>query len=49
RRRFLRQTAASLGALGFPVIIPASALGKDGRPAPSNRTTLGLIGCGGRG
>ena len=49
RRRFLEQTAATISALGFPAIIPASALGKDGKPAPSNRTTLGLIGCGGRG
>lgn len=45
RRRFLRSTAA---ALGFPSIIPGSALGLNGKPAPSNRTTLGLIGCGGR-
>jgi predicted dehydrogenase len=46
RRQFLLQSAA---ALGFPTIIPASALGKDGAVAPSNRTTLALIGCGGRG
>lgn len=49
RRRFLEQTAATISALGFPTIIPASVFGKDGKPAPSNRTTLGLIGCGGRG
>jgi len=50
RRRFLRQSAlAAAASLGFPTIIPGSALGKNGRPAPSNRTTLGLIGCGGRG
>lgn len=45
RRRFLRTATA---ALGFPTIIPGSALGLDGKTAPSNRTTLGLIGCGGR-
>jgi len=45
RRRFLSSTAAFLG---FPTIIPSSALGLNGKPAPSNRTTLGLIGCGGR-
>jgi predicted dehydrogenase len=45
RRRFLHSATA---ALGFPAIIPGSALGLDGKPAPSNRTTLGLIGCGGR-
>jgi predicted dehydrogenase len=50
RRHFLRQSAcAAAASIGFPTIIPGSALGKNGRPAPSNRTTLGLIGCGGRG
>lgn len=49
RRYFLRQASGLAAAFGFPTVIPASALGKDGRPAPSNRTTLGLIGCGGRG
>lgn len=43
RRQFLT-TAAS--AIGFPMIIPASALGRDGRPAPSERLTVGLIGYG---
>ncbi len=50
RRQLLKNSALTAAAtLGFPTIIPGSALGKDGRPAPSNRTTLGLIGCGGRG
>lgn len=49
RRRFIQQCSSAGLALGFPTIIPASALGKDGRPAPSERTTLALIGCGGRG
>jgi predicted dehydrogenase len=31
-----------------PLIIPASALGR-GRPAPSERVTVGLVGCGERG
>ena len=44
RRTFLRRMAA----IGFPAIIPASALGLDGTIAPSNRIALGLIGCGGR-
>jgi len=43
RRHFLTTSAA---ALGFPTIIPASALGKDGRPAPSERITVGAIGWG---
>ena len=49
RRRFFQQCTAAGAALGFPTIIPSSALGKDGAVAPSNRTTLALIGCGGRG
>ncbi len=43
RRRFLQQAAA---ALAFPTIIPARALGRDGHLPPSERVTLGLIGCG---
>lgn len=49
RRCFLQQCTAAGVSLGFPTIIPSSALGKDGAVAPSNRTTLALIGCGGRG
>jgi predicted dehydrogenase len=49
RRTILKQTAASLGALAFPTIIPASALGQGGRPAPSGRVSLAVIGTGGRG
>jgi len=32
-----------------PIIIPSSALGLAGTVAPSNRITMGLIGCGGHG
>jgi hypothetical protein len=49
RGRFFYQCSAAGVALGFPTIIPYSTLGKDGAVAPSNRTTLALIGCGGRG
>ena len=43
RRRFL----ASAGALvAVPYIIPASALGRAGRPAPSARLNVGFIGYG---
>lgn len=45
RRRFLRQTAS---ALAVPMIIPASALGRDGAIAPSNRIAFGAIGMGNR-
>jgi predicted dehydrogenase len=46
RRDFLKTTAL---ALGMPTIIPASALGKDGAVAPSNRIVVGGIGIGPRG
>ncbi len=47
RRRFLVTTGAALG-VGFvsPTIIPASALGADGKVAPSNRIGVGMIGLG---
>ena len=44
RRNFLKTSAASV--LAAPTIIPSSVLGAN---APSNRITLGLIGCGGQG
>ena len=47
RRGFLKRTAAAAaGAVGFPYIIPSSALGADGAVAPSERITLGFIGMG---
>jgi hypothetical protein len=50
RRRFLRQTGAALGAaLAVPTFIPASALGRAGAIAPSERITMGFIGVGGQG
>lgn len=44
RRHFLAATGTA--AVAFPTIIPASALGAEGRPAPSNRITLGVVGWG---
>jgi predicted dehydrogenase len=50
RREFLGQaTLASTAGLAFPTIIPGSALGLAGRPAPSNRITLAVIGTGNQG
>jgi predicted dehydrogenase len=46
RRSFVKQAAAAVAA---PAIVPASVFGRGGRPAPSNRITMGLIGCGGMG
>src|SRR5437879_5918963 len=46
RRRFI---AAAGAAIALPTIIPASALGREGKPAPSERITMGIVGCGGQG
>ena len=49
RRKFLSSSGAAAAALGFPSIIPSSALGNDDRPAPSNRIVMGGIGIGNMG
>lgn len=46
RRDFLK---AGVGAVGFPYLIPSSAMGKDGTVAPSNRIVMGAIGVGSMG
>ena len=45
RRDFLK-TSSAAAAVAAPTIIPSSVLGAD---APSNKITIGLIGCGGQG
>src|SRR4051812_36286091 len=45
-RHFLGHTA---GALAAPLIVPASCLGREDRPAPGKRITVGAIGCGNMG
>ncbi len=45
RRRFLATAAAA----SAPMIVPASALGRDGAVAPSERIVMGVIGVGGQG
>ncbi len=50
RREFLRETVAATAAgFAFPTLIPAAALGRSGKVAPSNRITLGVIGTGNQG
>jgi predicted dehydrogenase len=44
RRQFL--TTASVAACAAPMVIPGSALGLEGKPAPSQRITVGMIGVG---
>jgi hypothetical protein len=45
-RRQLLQRAAGTAAGAIPLFIPASALGRAGRLAPSERIILGSIGVG---
>ena len=45
RRPFLKHSAA----LAAPLIVPASVLGRQDKPAPSRRITLGVIGTGNEG
>lgn len=46
RRAFLKASAA---AVTLPCVVPASALGRDGQTAPSNRIVMGGIGIGNMG
>jgi hypothetical protein len=49
RRSFLKNSAVIGGiAVGFPSIIPAHALGRNGSTPPSEKVNVGLIGCGSR-
>ncbi|MBL8814735.1 MAG: Gfo/Idh/MocA family oxidoreductase [Planctomyces sp.] len=50
RRRFLKDAITTVGAaFAAPMIIPASALGRNGSVAPSERVIVGGIGIGNRG
>lgn len=49
RRNFMKSLAMGSAMLAAPAIIPATALGRGTRPAPSGRINLGVIGCGGMG
>jgi predicted dehydrogenase len=49
RRQFLTRGAMAASAVALPYHIPASALGRDGAVAPSQRIVMGGIGLGGRG
>ncbi len=48
RRDFLRRIAATGIVIGFPSVLPAAVLGRDGGTAPSNRIAFGAIGIGQR-
>ena len=49
RRQFLGYSVAAGAVVGLPAIIPASALGAEGKVAPGNKITLASIGVGKRG
>jgi predicted dehydrogenase len=50
RREFNKKAGgAFLGAIGFPYIVPSSALGADGTVAPSDRIVMGCVGVGNMG
>lgn len=50
RRDFLKAaSAAAVGAMGLPLFIPSSALGRSGAVAPGDRIRIGCIGVGGMG
>lgn len=50
RREFLKShVAATLAASAFPAIVPAAVFGRDAKPRPSSKVTVGAIGVGERG
>ncbi len=50
RRQFLTKAAGTaVGVVGIPYFVSSSALGQAGNAAPSERITLGFIGCGKQG
>ncbi len=49
RRALLRGAAAAGAGLAAPRVIAGAALGKEGRPAPSERVVMGYLGVGPRG
>ncbi|WP_394700518.1 Gfo/Idh/MocA family protein [uncultured Ilyobacter sp.] len=49
RREFVKGAATAAAAMAAPYIVPASALGKSGFTAPSERLTMGFIGVGNMG
>ena len=49
RRQFIKKATAASALVSAPMIIPGSALGKNGAVAPSERIVMGCIGLGGQG
>lgn len=50
RRSLLKSTTGLMASVvAVPYLVPSSVLGKEGKPAPSERLTMGAIGLGGQG
>ncbi len=49
RRHFLKRATLAASLVATPALIPASALGRNGAVAPSERVNMGFIGLGGQG
>ena len=50
RREFLKKaSAAAIGAVGLPLFVPSTVLGRSGAVPPSDRINIGCIGVGGMG
>ena len=48
RRQFMRNSVASATGLSIPLMVPTQVLGQEAPVAPSEKITLGVIGCGPR-
>ncbi|MEI6654021.1 MAG: Gfo/Idh/MocA family oxidoreductase [Verrucomicrobiota bacterium] len=48
RRGFIKKTAMAGTLIGFPTIIPSSALARSGKASPNSKVNVALIGCGDR-
>lgn len=49
RREFLKKSTLAVGTIAIPIIVPASALGRNGFTAANDRITMAVIGAGSQG
>jgi hypothetical protein len=48
RRGFIKKAACAGAVIGFPTIVPATALARSGKASPNSKVNVALIGCGDR-
>jgi predicted dehydrogenase len=48
RRHFIRNSALAGAAIGFPTIVPSTALAQGGKASPNGKVNVALLGCGSR-